>query len=304
VGKRIIKNLKDYMKKIRLILFQLTLFLLVSVAAFGQMTRTDHVFGTIPYSKYIPSDLEAHPIKGVIIFLHGNGQRGTDLDVLEQEPIPELFKSPSVVTKDYVIICPQLPVESSSWSATNLKYLLELCAKTKLEYDTDILICTGLSLGGFTSLNLMKEAYTKYGNNTFFTAVGLMCAKENTSLTAPFTGVPIKLWHGTTDTTNPISNMRAFTTRVNAAGGNVTLVEYAGVGHDVWSLPRGYADANFWAFADTYGEVQSNDCTDEVAAATTAGYNTGYAAGVTAGTVIGRTQMKALAVAAIAALTP
>jgi predicted esterase len=288
------------MKTIRLILFQLTLLLFVTVAAFGQMVRTDHLFGTIPYSKYATPNQH----KGVIIFLHGIGQAGSNLDDLLETPIPKLFKSPSVVEKDYVIYCPQLAAGSTSWSATNLKWLLELCEKAKLENDTDIVILTGLSLGGFTALNLMKEAYTKYGNNTFFTAVGLMCAKENTSLTLPFNGVPIKLWHGALDTTNPISNMRAFRTRVNNAGGNVTLVEYPTLDHNVWDTGYGSGAGLFWAFADVYGEVQSSDCADEIATATAAGIVTGTAAGITTG----RTQMQdeaaAAAATAINALTP
>jgi predicted peptidase len=218
----------------------------------AQMTRTDKVFGTIRYIKYVPPGAPG-TVKGVILYLHGAGEVTLTLNDLERNEIPKLFKSPSVVTKDYVIICPQLDPPATSWSSTSQKYLLELIERTSYEYQNTNIILTGLSLGGFTSLGIMREAYLKYGHNHFFTAVGLMCAKiTNVSGfdVTPYIGTPIKLWHGTTDTTNPISNMRTFTSRVNAGGGSVTLVEYAGVGHDVWSLPRGYADANFWTFAD------------------------------------------------------
>jgi predicted peptidase len=269
------------------------------------MTRTDHVFGVIPYIKYVPSDITQ--IKGVILYLHGAGEIGTVLSDLEANEIPKLFKSPSVIEKNYIVICPQLAPPATGWSATNIKYLLELIERTSYEYQNTNIILTGLSLGGYTALLLIREAYLKYGHDHFFTAAGLMCAKILNSTTfdvTPYLGTPIKLWHGTTDTINPISTMRNFRTRVNAGGGDVTLVEYAGVAHDVWSLPRGYADANFWAFADTYGAVQSGDCDAEVAAATAAGIATGTAAGIITGTATGRTEMKAEAVAAIAALTP
>jgi predicted peptidase len=268
------------------------------------MTRTNHVFGTIPYIKYVPSDITQ--IKGVILYLHGAGEINTDINLLERNEIPKLFKSPSVIEKDYVVICPQL-TSGTGWPATSQKYLLELIERTSYEYQNTNIILTGLSLGGYTALLLIREAYIKYGHDHFFTAAGLMCAKILNSTTfdvTPYLGTPIKLWHGTTDTINPISTMRNFTTRVNAGGGDVTLVEYAGVAHDVWSLPRGYADANFWAFADTYGAVQSGDCDDEVAAATAAGYSSGYTAGAAAGETTGRTEMKAEAAAAINALTP
>jgi predicted peptidase len=250
------------------------------------------MFGVIPVIEYAPTDQVTHPIKGVMLYLHGAGEIGTDLNLLERNPIPELFKSPSVVTKDYVIICPQLTA-GTSWSSTNQKYLLELCERTMYKYNTTICELTGLSLGGFTSLGLMKEAYTKYGHGHFFTAVGLMCAKETSTLTLPFVEVPIKLWHGVDDTTNPISNMRAFKTRVNNAGGNVTLIEYTGVGHGVWDI--GYQNANFWAFADTYGEVQGSDDYQD---GYDAGYTAGTAAGVITGTAQGRAAMKAEAIAA------
>jgi predicted esterase len=266
-------------------------------SASAQMTRTDHVFGVIPYSKYV----SPNPIKGVILYLHGIGEVGTNLNDLERNPIPKLFKAPSVVTKDYVIIAPQL-TSGTQWSSTSIKYLLELCEKTKLEYHTDICILSGLSLGGYTGLILMKEAYTKYGHGHFFTAVGLMCARVNGTDTLPFIEVPIKLWHNTGDTTNPILNMRSFKTRITNAGGNVTLVESAG-GHDAWTF--GYQDANFWAFADTYGEVSGDpDCSAEVTAATAAGVATGTAAGITTGRTEMQAEAAAAASAAIEALTP
>lgn len=256
----------------------------------ANMTRTDKIFGAIPYMRHTPPNLAL--VKGIIPFLHGISEVGTDLNILERNPIPELFKSPSTVVKNYVCASPQL-TSGQSWSSTSQKYLLELFERLMFEYGNDRLILTGLSLGGFTGLSLMREAYEKYGHNHFFTACGFMCAKINNASSfdvTPYIATPIKLWHGTADTVNPISNMRTFRDRVNAAGGNVTLVEYAGVGHEVWDT--GYQDANFWTFADVYGEVQTADCDDEIAAATAAGVTTG------------RTEMKAEAADAIDALTP
>jgi predicted peptidase len=265
----------------------LFLCLLIVFSSSGQMTKTVNKFGDIRYYKYVPQD----SIYGLILYLPGIGETGTDITWLERNPIPELFKSPSVLEKHYVIICPQLS-SGSSWPLSAQRYLLELTERTKIEYNITKVFLTGLSLGGYTALGLMKEAYTKYGHGHFFDAVGLMCAKETSSLTLPFVEVPIKLWHGTADTENPISNMRAFKARVLAAGGDVTLVEYEGVGHNVWDLPRGYADANFWAFIAEHDELVTSDCSSEVA--------TGTAAGV----ITGRTQMKAEAAEAIDLLEP
>jgi pimeloyl-ACP methyl ester carboxylesterase len=253
------------------------------------MTREEKEFGTIPYLKYLPP---TNPVKGNIMFLHGIGQVGTNLDVLESLPIPKLYAQGT--EKDYATYAPQLTA-GTGWSLTSIKYLLELCEKQMLETGNDINILSGLSLGGFTGLILMKEAHAKYGHNHFFSAVGLMCAKINSVSTfdvTPYIGTPIKLWHGTTDTTNVISNMRTFRDRVNAGGGDVELVEYPGVGHNVWDI--GYQNANFWAFADEYGEVQTADeYAEGYAAGQTAGYATGNAAGIITGTAQGRAALKA-----------
>jgi predicted peptidase len=215
------------------------------------MIETAKTFKKIPYLEFVPPVID-----GIMLYHHGMGERGWNLDLLKSNPIPEQYKKG--LFKNYLTICPQMPgAPKTMWSTTEHNIMLDLVTQYRLQYGINKAFLTGLSLGGFHSLAMLKVAYARTGMNTFFNAVGIMCGK--TSLTVDnipaFTATPIKWWHGVSDPINPIGSYekktgaRGFKVKVNAAGGNVELVEWA-TGHNVWD--RGYTDAEFWSFVSKY----------------------------------------------------
>src|SRR6188768_2103623 len=82
------------------------IFLLVAMPAlvFGQMKREVLTYNGTQYLKYTPTTMS---VKGAILFLHGLGERGTNIALLENLEIPKQLKNGLEVP--YIVVAPQLP---------------------------------------------------------------------------------------------------------------------------------------------------------------------------------------------------
>jgi predicted peptidase len=223
------------------------------------MTRTDKVYAKIPYIEYMPAQID-----GILFYFHGMGERGTDLNVLEGNPIPELYKNGTI--KNFLTICPQLSKSYTSWSSTAQNLLLDLAAALQLQYNVPVHI-TGLSLGGYTTIGMIKRAYTKFSRNDFFLSAGIVCGLSNETNMLPYLGTNIKWWHGTLDGTNPYNTAVVFKRRLAEAGGSSELHTYEGAGHDIWDDAYNEDSTSYWAFIEQFvegGEVTESEGTIEV----------------------------------------
>ena len=81
----------------------------------------------------------------LIVFLHGAGERGDDLNVLKKHGPPKLVEQ----GKDLgaIVASPQAPA-GSIWNPHTVKALTEELAST-LRVDRDRIYLTGLSMGGY-----------------------------------------------------------------------------------------------------------------------------------------------------------
>jgi predicted peptidase len=209
------------------------------------MIRSEKIYKNIQYLEYLPSDYLKVKPKAIILYFHGLGEVGDGLDAVDTNEIPKLYTQG--VEKNYITICPYL-ASGTLWYKNTILAMLDLCVEYKSKYGIDKVIVTGISLGGVATISAMQFAQEKFGHNTFFAAAGVVCGKTGYTDMTPFKATPIKAWHGTTDSTFPINNIRVFRDRVVAAGGECTLTEYV-QGHTVWD--DAYQNAEFWAWADS-----------------------------------------------------
>lgn len=231
----------------------LFLLLIVPGILFGQITHTPVydvtypiISGTITekvysgsqkYIEYIP---DGEP-KGIILALHGLGERGTDLSaVYSRMPIATQIKNGS--QPEYIIIIPQLSSASTSWPKNVLLQLFKIVDS----YKKDFKIVTGLSLGGMGSFGAINHAYEYNGNKSdYWDAAAIVCGsttllqkKENLAHDSAVFGITkIKAYHGTGDGTVSIGPIRAFRDRYlqYQLRGSFELVEYTGAGHSIWN---------------------------------------------------------------------
>lgn len=165
----------------------------------------------------------------LVLFLHGAGERGNDLNSLRSQGLPKLGASTDL---PFVLVAPQVPT-GELWSADALRALLDHLEGT-LRIDRSREYLTGLSMGAFGALELAEA------NPDRFAAVLAISGGANPVEICRLRRVPVWIVHGQADDVIPVSWSENLAKRLKACSGRARLTIYPGVGHDAWS--RAYAD--------------------------------------------------------------
>ena len=179
----------------------------------------------------------------LVLFLHGAGERGTNLDLVTVHGPPKLVKT----AKDFpfVVVSPQCPAEGI-WHDDEVLALLE-SVNAKYNIDTNRVYLTGLSMGGSDSWSLG----TKYPER--FAAIAPICGGGDDLpllLASPeqkraLGTLGIWAFHGGKDTVVPVGESQRMTNALIKAGCNdVKLTIYPEAGHDSWT--QAYNDPELW----------------------------------------------------------
>ena len=94
--------------------------------------------------------------------------------------------------------------------------------------DPNRLYVTGLSMGGYGTW----EAIERWPN--YFAAAAPIAGAGDPSKASVLTHLPIWAFHGSADTTVPVSGSRDMINAISAAGGNPRYTEFPDAGHAVW----------------------------------------------------------------------
>ncbi|MHC4647906.1 MAG: carboxylesterase family protein [Planctomycetota bacterium] len=161
----------------------------------------------------------------MIMFLHGIGNRGDDLEKVKTSGIPKVVERDRRF--DFILVAPQCP-GGERWSSDLLAKLLDEAA-AKYAVDTDRIYLTGLSMGGSGTWRLAC-AYPER-----FAAVAPICGGGKPDQAHQLKHVPVWAFHGARDQTVPLRRSREMVEVVRACGGDVKLTVYPEAGHDSWS---------------------------------------------------------------------
>ena len=178
------------------------------------------------YLTFLPASYSAKgPGLPLILFLHGSGERGTDLEKVKT------WGPPAIAEKDpafpFIVISPQLP-DGEAWHALALKKLLD---DVLGEYNVDRrrVYLTGLSLGGYGAWDLASR-YPDY-----FAAVAPICGGGVARAVASMRSLPTWVFHGKLDDAVPEAESARMVEALKAAGGNVKYTVLPEGGHvDAW----------------------------------------------------------------------
>ncbi len=162
----------------------------------------------------------------LLIFLHGSGERGTDLEKVKVHGPPKLVAQGAAYP--CIVVSPQLEESARWWDAERLHKLLG-ALKTRLHVDPQRCVGTGLSLGGFG----MWQWATNHPRD--LAAIAPVCGFGDPAKVAAMRGVPVRGYHGDQDTVVPLAPHVACVEALRAAGGTASLTIYPGVGHDSWT---------------------------------------------------------------------
>jgi predicted peptidase len=161
----------------------------------------------------------------VVLFLHGAGERGRDLELVKKHGPPRLVDQGREFP--FILVSPQCPAEQW-WRTETLHALLdEIIARH--EVDENRIYVTGMSMGGFGTWSLAIETPER------FAAVAPICGGGFPYLAFRMRKLPIWAFHGAGDEVVPLYESERMVKAVNEAGGQAQLTVYSDLGHDCWT---------------------------------------------------------------------
>ena len=179
------------------------------------------------FLRYLPSDYDVDPQRRwpLLVFLHGAGERGDDLEILKRHGPPKLIEQGREFP--FVIVSPQCPV-NERWNLYALEALIEQVVRDH-RIDPDRVYLTGLSMGGFGVWGLALRHPERYA------AVVPICGGGEARYAAALRDLPVWAFHGDLDPIVPLQRTQEMIDAIRAAGGSPWLTIYPGVAHDSWT---------------------------------------------------------------------
>ena len=190
---------------------------------------------TVGFWLFLPKSYDKKKSWPLMLFLHGAGERGDNLDQVKKWGPPKRVGE----KKDFpfVVISPQCP-KNKRWDPAQLHSLIGHVASTQ-KIDRSRMYCTGLSMGGYGTWAMIA----KYP--TLFAAVVPICGGGDPAMAKKTTEVPIWAFHGGADGVVPPSRSQAMIDAIKKAGGTkAKLTIYPGVNHNSWS--KTYTNENVY----------------------------------------------------------
>jgi len=180
----------------------------------------------IGYWLFLPKSYDQKKAWPLMLFLHGAGERGDNLNQVKKWGPPKLVGSRK--SFPFVVISPQCP-KNKRWDSTQMHLLVEHVAASH-KIDRSRIYCTGLSMGGYGTWAMIAK-YPK-----LFAAVVPICGGGDPASAKKITKVPIWAFHGRADRVVPPSRSQAMVDAIKKAGGtSAKLTIYPGVNHNSWS---------------------------------------------------------------------
>ncbi len=179
-------------------------------------------FEGINYLLYLPELYDRkHTPWPLLLFLHGSGARGWDVQKLRQATLPALIEQGKHISA--IVLSPQCPPESS-WQP---EQLLSLIDHMEQRFKINRIVVTGYSMGGYGTWRLAQEVPKRLA------AIAPLCGGGDTSRCDLLKELPIWTFHGADDQAVLLSQSQEMIDAIKSAGGTPKLTIYPDEGHDI-----------------------------------------------------------------------
>lgn len=182
---------------------------------------------TLDYLLFLPQDYgkEADKKWPLMIFLHGAGERGSDVNKVKAHGPPKIVEQKKEFP--FIVVSPQCP-EGKGWEPEEVIALLDE-VQGKYKVDPERVYLTGLSMGGFGTWETAAQHPER------FAAIAPICGGGRPFTARRLKDMPTWVFHGEKDNIVPIRRSEEMVEALKQAGGNVKFTRYPEAGHDSWT---------------------------------------------------------------------
>lgn len=181
------------------------------------------------YLLFLPEGYGSDPEKKypMILFLHGAGERGNDLEKVKVHGIPKIVEQ----QKDFpfIAVSPQCPARS--WWSSEVEALNALLDNIVANYavDLDRIYLTGLSMGGYGTWELAMEYPER------FAAIAPICGGGDPEEVSKIKDIPVWVFHGEKDNLVKPEESKKMVKALEEIGADVKFTLYPEAEHDSWT---------------------------------------------------------------------
>lgn len=172
----------------------------------------------------------------LILFLHGSGERGDDIDKVKVHGPPRIAEQRADFP--FVTVSPLLPTDED-WDIAKLDAILDHVTRT-LRIDPTRIYLTGLSRGGHATWRWAAAEPER------FAAIAPVSSRGDPSQACRLKAMPVWAFHGDRDDIVTPFGSFAIVEAIRSCGGKPRLTIYPDTGHDAWT--RTYDDPALYAW--------------------------------------------------------
>lgn len=178
------------------------------------------------YYLYVPENVKQYTKMPLVVFLHGTGERGSNLNLLTRYGFIKYINAGQKYNS--FILVPQLN-RGANWR-DDFSKVINLIETVKSAYniDADQIHIVGFSLG---AIDIIEGVQTY--NNYFASTVLIAPSGHGAKYAKAFKNIPTQVHNGELDTASHTSGTQEFVLELTKIGGNVSYTRYPGYYHNV-----------------------------------------------------------------------
>jgi predicted peptidase len=201
-----------------------------------ELDRNLHI--KLKYLLYLPKDYDAKESVPLMLFLHGAGERGDDLELVKKHGPPKLIEAGQAFP--CIVVSPQC-LKDRSWEPYEVSALLDEIVE-KYKVDQDRIYVTGISMGGFGTWALATLSPNR------FAAIVPICGGGDPQSARRIVQLPIWVFHGAKDKSVPPERSEQMVEALKRNGSKVRFTVYPEAAHDSWTATYANPEVFEWLF--------------------------------------------------------
>jgi len=203
---------------------------------------------TLRYLLYLPAEYETRATEQwpLVLFLHGGGERGNDIEKVKIHGPPKLVAQGKQFP--FVLCSPQVPT-GSRWNADELAKLVDELTNC-YRIDRQRLYVTGLSMGGSGTWSLVSAYPDK------FAAAMPLCGRGDLDAVAKLAKTPIWVLVGAKDRSETVQNCQEMAAALAKAGCEGRFTLYFELPHDCWTVTYNNPETYEWLLSHRLGAAK------------------------------------------------